>query len=306
MRFGAYLPNMMHIPVLTQPWEWNLTAADVVRVLRLAEELDFDCGVVPEHFLIPTAHLESTGDHYFDATTAQAFLAGATTRIKLLSSVTILPLHHPVVIAKAIATLDWFSGGRSIIGVGVGWLKEEFDLLRVPFDRRGRMADEYLAAMLELWDSESPSFEGEFVSFDNVGFKPKPIQRPHPPLWVGGDADGALRRAARFGDGWIPWLTQPQDLLARVDFLRAQPGFDDRPFDICYSLAGLALGDQHVTTNDPRAKVGRDAQQIIDNCSHLKELGVTVTSVLPPPLPDCEAYLDFLRWLAADVVPAVA
>ncbi|OBF27404.1 LLM class flavin-dependent oxidoreductase [Mycobacterium sp. ACS4331] len=208
MRYGAYLPNMMHIPVLTQPWEWNLTAADVVRVLRLAEGLGFDCGVVPEHFLVPTAHIESTGDHYFDATTAQAFLAGATTRIKLLSSVTILPLHHPVVIAKAIATLDWFSNGRSIVGVGVGWLKDEFDLLRVPFDIRGRMADEYLAAMF--------------------------------------------------------------------------------------------------TTNDPRAKPGRDAQQIIDNCSHLKELGVTVTSVLPPPLPDCEAYLDFLRRLAADVLPAVA
>ena len=134
-----------------------------------------------EHFLIPRTHLELSGDHYFHGATAQGFVAGATSRITIGSLVTLLPLHHPVIAAKAIATLDWLSGAARVDTVGVGWLKEEYDVLGVPFAKRGRMADEYLAAMLELWHSDPPSFDGEFVSFHDVALRPKPIQTPHPP-----------------------------------------------------------------------------------------------------------------------------
>jgi probable F420-dependent oxidoreductase len=260
---------------------------------------------MPEHFLIPPAHVPLSGDHYFDSTTAQAFLAGSTSRIRLASLVTILPLHQPVVLDKAIASLDWFSGGRATLAVGVGWLKEEFDAMGVPFAKRGRVTDEYLAAILELWHSDSPSYDGPFVSFHDVTFGPKPIQKPHPPIWIGGDADAAIRRAARFADGWSPWLTQPDQLPARLDFLRSQPGFDDRPFDICYSPGGLTIGEGHVETNDPNAQFGQSAQEIIDGCSKLANMGVTVSSVLPPPLPDLETFLDHMRWIAEDVVPHV-
>jgi probable F420-dependent oxidoreductase len=305
MKFGVYLPNMMHLAAVTQPWEHSVDAAGIVRVAQLADELGYLMVPVPEHFVIPPAHVEFSGDHYFDATTVQAFLAGATSRITLGSVATILPLHHPIVLAKAIATLDWFSGGRALVTVGVGWLEEEFRALGVPFAKRGRLADEYLAAMFELWHSDSPSFEGEFVSFHDVTFGPKPIRQPHPQIWVGGDADAALRRAARLADGWCPWLAMPAQLPARLDFLRAQPGFGDRPFEVCYSLAMLSIGAEHVPTNDPNAYYGQSAEQVIDQCGTLVDLGVTITSVMPPPLTDLDAYLDHVRWVADEVIPQV-
>ena len=305
MKFGAYLPNCMHIAAITQPWEYDLTGRDIARVAQVAEELGYWAVLVPEHFLIPRTHLELSGDHYFHGATAQGFVAGATSRITIGSSVTLLPLHHPVIAAKAIATLDWLSGGRALTTVGVGWLKEEYDALGVPFAKRGRMADEYLAAMLELWHSDSPSFDGEFVSFHDVAFGPKPIHKPHPPIWIGGDADAVLRRAARFADGWSPWLTPPDQLPARMDFLRSQPGFDDRPFSLAYSTMALSIGAEHAVTNDPNAQFGQSAQQVIDTCGTLAGLGVTVTSVTPPPLTDLDAYLDHLRWVAEEVIPNV-
>ena len=118
--------------------------------------------------------------------------------------VTLLPLHHPVIAAKAIATLDRLTGGRALSTVGIGWNKEEYGALGVPFAKRGRIADEYLTAMLELRHSDSPSFDGEFVSFHDVAFGPKPIQKPHPPIWIGGDADAALRGRCRGRPGRFP------------------------------------------------------------------------------------------------------
>ncbi|UVO11813.1 TIGR03619 family F420-dependent LLM class oxidoreductase [Mycobacterium sp. SVM_VP21] len=301
MRFMILLPNCMQVAALSQSWEKEVAGRDIAGVTAAAEGLGYSMVVLPEHFLIPTAHRELSGDHYFEASTAQAFIAGATSTITVGSMVTILPLHHPVVIAKAIATLDWFSGGRSLVTFGVGWLKEEYDAMGVPFHLRGRMADEYLEAINELWMSESPCMEGEFVSFDNVAFGPKPARRPT--VWIGGDADAALRRAARFGDGWAPWLTKPTDLPARIDYLRSQPGFDDRPFAVSYSLAGLNIGEGHAVVSDPGSRIGESAEQIIDSCGRLTELGVTHTWVNPPALAGLDAYLDHMRWVAQEVIP---
>jgi probable F420-dependent oxidoreductase len=260
---------------------------------------------LPEHFLTPTSHLELSGNHYFDATTAQAFVAGATSTIRIGSMVTILPLHNPIVLAKQIATFDWLSGGRAQITVGVGWLKEEYDAIGVPFSKRGRIADECLEAMFELWQSDSPSYDGEFVKFDDVAFGPKPISTPRPPVWMGGDADAVLRRAARFGDGWAPWLTKPDELPAKLDYLRSQPGFDDRPFSVFYSLAVLSIGQEHAIVDDPNAQFGQSAQQVIDNCNMLAERGVTHTWVNPPPVEDFNAYLDHMQWVAEEIIPKV-
>ena len=305
MRFTVLLPNCMHTAAITQPWEPKLNGRDIAAVVQRAEQLGYSMVVLPEHFLTASAHVDFAGNHYFDATTAQAFVAGATSTITIGSMVTILPLHNPVIAAKAIATLDWFSGGRAQITVGVGWSKDEYDAVGVPFGKRGRMADEYLAAMFELWHSDAPSFDGEFVSFHDVAFGPKPIARPHPVIWMGGDADAVLRRAARFGDGWAPWLTKPDELPAKMDYLRSQPGFDDRPFALFYSLAALSIGVEHAPTLDPNAQFGQSAQQVIDSCSMLAGHGVTDTWVNPPPLDDFNAYLDHLKWVAEDVIPKV-
>ena len=305
MRFAVYLPNCMNVAAITQPWEHHLSGRDIAGVARTAERLGYSMVFLPEHYLTPTGHVELSGNHYFDATTAQAFIAGATSTITIGSMVTILPLHNPVIAAKSIATLDWFSGGRAQVTVGVGWLKEEYDAIGVPFTKRGRIADECLAAMFELWHSDAPSFEGEFVSFDEVAFGPKPVSRPHPVVWMGGDADAVLRRAARFGDGWAPWLTKPEELPAKMDYLRSQHGFDGRPFSLFYSLAVLSIGQEHAVIDDPNAQFGQSAQQVIDTCCKLAEFGVTDTWVNPPALNDFNAYLDHMQWVAEEVIPKV-
>lgn len=305
MRFTVYLPNCMHVAAITQPWEHQLTGADIARVAQHAEQLGYSMVFLPEHFLTPSSHVELSGDHYFDATTAQAFVAGATSTITIGSMVTILPLHNPIVAAKQIATFDWLSGGRAQTTVGVGWLKEEYDAIGVPFNKRGRMADEYLEAMFELWHSDSPSFDGDFVKFDDIAFGPKPVSQPHPTIWMGGDADAVLRRAARFGDGWAPWLTKPEELPAKMDYLRSQPGFDDRPFSLFYSLAVLSIGQEHAIVDDPNAQFGQNAQQVVDNCNMLAERGVTDTWVNPPALEGFNAYLDHMQWVAEEIIPKV-
>ncbi|MDV3132840.1 TIGR03619 family F420-dependent LLM class oxidoreductase [Mycobacterium sp. 29Ha] len=305
MRFAVYLPNCMHVAAITQPWEHDLGGRDIANVANRAEELGYSMVFLPEHFFTPTSHVELSGNHYFDATTAQAFIAGATSTITIGSMVTILPLHNPIVAAKQIATLDWLSGGRAQVTVGVGWLKDEFDAIGVPFNKRGRVVDESLAAMFELWHSDTPSFDGEFVKFDDIAFGPKPIRQPHPVIWMGGDADAVLRRAARFGDGWAPWLTKPDELPAKLDYLRSQPGFEDRPFSVFYSLAMLSIGQEHAIVDDPNAQFGQSAQQVIDNCNMLAEYGVTDTWVNPPPLDDFNAYLDHMAWVAEEVIPKV-
>src|SRR6185312_12815468 len=176
---------------------------------------------------------------------AQAFIAGATERIRIMSSDSLLPLQHPVIMAKALSTADWLSNGRITATFGVGWDAEEFKVLGVPFHERGRMADEYLAAIVELWTSDSPEFEGKYVSFKDVAFEPKPIQKPHVPIWMGGDADAALKRAARFGSGWWPFLTKPQDIPARIDFIKSQPSFKGGPFEVMYGMSTSRVGEGH-------------------------------------------------------------
>jgi probable F420-dependent oxidoreductase len=299
MRFAVFLPNCLHAPAVTQPWEHALSGRDIAGVAQKAEQLCYATVLMPEHYVIPVPDVAHIGDHYLSAVTAQAYIAGATSTITVGSLVMILPLHNPVIAAKSIATLDWLSGGRALTAVGVGHLKPEYDAVGVPFNKRGRIADEYLAAMFELWHSDAPDFEGEFVSFNDVAFGPKPLQKPHPPVWIAGDADVALRRAARFGDGWSPRLTPPEELPARVDYLCSQPGWDDRPFSVFYS----SLTTAHNDGGGRVAKHGQSAEQIVDSCGQLAELGVTDTWVQPPPVTGLSSYLDHLSWVAEEVIP---
>ena len=152
-----------------------------------------------------------------------AFLAGQTSRIGLGTSVMIVPHRNPLVAAKSIATLDVLSGGRVILGVGVGWLREEFEVLDLPpFDERGAVTDEYLRAFIELWTSDNPSFHGKYVQFDDISFLPKPVQKPHPPIWIGGESRPAIRRAAQLGNGWHPLGVNSLSPLSTVEQLQGR------------------------------------------------------------------------------------
>ena len=305
MRFMFPLPNLIRLKATAQPWESNVTGADQVRLARRAEELGYDMLGIPEHFIIPREHVELSGPHYFHAAAAQGFFAGATQRIRINSSLAILPLQNPIVTAKAYSTIDWLSGGRITVTFGVGWLEKEFELLRVPFHERGQMADEYLAAIVELWTQESPSFEGKYVSFKEVAFEPKPLQKPHVPIWMGGDADAVLKRAARHACGWMPFLTKAEDIPARVDFIKSQPTFKGGPFDVSYGVGTSRVGEGHKVVRDPKARPGMSAGEIIDRLCWLKGLGVTHSAVPIPAVNNIEEYLDYAQWVIEEIRPKV-
>ncbi len=305
MKFALPLPHTMRLKALTQPWEYSVTGADQVVMAKRAEELGYDMIAIPEHFVVPNAHLELSGPHYFHSTVAQAFVAGATQRIQVTSCVTLLPLQHPIILAKALSTADWMSSGRIGVTFGVGWDEEEFNILGVPFHERGRMADEYLAAIIELWTSDSPTFDGKYVSFDNIAFEPKPLQQPHLPIWIGGDAPAALRRAARFASGWFPFLTQPDEFPVKIDYIKSQPTFTAEPFEVCYGLGTSLIGEGHVVVDDPTQQPGMTAPEIIDRLGRFAELGVTMSSVPIPPVAGVNEYLDYAQWVIEEIKPKV-
>jgi probable F420-dependent oxidoreductase len=202
-----------------------------MQVAQAAERAGFVFISVNDHVIVPgrlgSAYPYTRGGawaaadhgHCFDQLTTLAFLAGCTSRMKLLTSVMVVPHRPPIATAKILATLDVLSGGRLILGVGAGWMKEEFDLLGVPFAERGAVTNEYLEAFKALWTQRWPTHASPHVNFADVIFEPKPIQQPHPPIWVGGESPAALRRAVRLGDAWYPGnnsQTAPLDTPARL------------------------------------------------------------------------------------------
>jgi len=164
-----------------------------------------------------------------------AYVAAATRRVKLATGIMILPQHNPVVVAKQVATLDHLSGGRILLGIGVGWLKEEFEALGVPFEDRGRRTDEYMMALRELWGAEKPSFEGKFVRFKDAYCRPQPVNR-HVPLIVGGHSVAAAKRAGKLGDGFFPARGAPQDMFDIARTAAREAGRDPDKLEFTVSL----------------------------------------------------------------------
>ncbi len=162
-------------------------------------------------------------DDWNEQLTTLAFLAGRTSSIRLITSVMVLPYRNPLLAAKMLSTLDLLSKGRLIVGVGAGWMREEFEALGAPsYEERGRVAEEYIKLFKSVWTEEPPSFRGKYFSLKSkVKFLPKPAQKPHPPIWVGGESPGAMRRAASLGDAWFPIGSNPRYPLRTVGQLTA-------------------------------------------------------------------------------------
>ncbi len=190
--------------------------ANLVACARRAEALGYDFIGIPDRLILPsdvaTRYPYTEDGVWVGAQTGECldvlgtlcFLAACTSRVRLLPSVLVVPYRPAIVGAKVLATIDTLSDGRLVAGVGVGWMREEFEPLNAPpVMRRGAVTDEYLAAFRALWTEETPSFQGRYVRFENVTFRPKPVQQPIP-LWVGGESQAALRRTVRFGDCWYP------------------------------------------------------------------------------------------------------
>lgn len=305
MKFAVRIPAGFLYPYITSEWEKTATPADVLHFARKVDGLDFDWVWLPEHVIMPNESAPFMGPRFHEALTAAAFILGATARVKALTYIVPLPYHNPVVYAKAIASLDYLSGGRITPGLAVGHMEREFDIMGVPFHDRGAMADEYLRAMKELWVSDAPSFHGKYVQFEDVTADPKPVQKPHPPLMIGGDSRPALRRAASLGDGWLPWLTTRDEIPARLRFIREQPDFArrTRPFEVLALLADFPAEDR---LNLSRFRIPRARDEVLDLAGAAKDAGATGLIVhLPSGTSGLDECLEWVEWFSREIIPAV-
>lgn len=240
------------------PSRGPMASPEALRSLaQRAEDLGFDSVWVSDHIVLPKevssfypysadGVATFTADQpYYEPISTLNFLAGCTHRLRLGTHVLILPYRNPVLTAKMLATLDVLSGGRVILGAGVGWMEEEFRALGLSsFEQRGAVTNEYIRLFKELWTSEEPEFHGEFYDVAGAGFLPKPVQQPHPPIWIGGHTGPALRRAAELGDGWMPIglrppaVLEPEELAAKISRLRTltrRAGRPENAVTLCFS-----------------------------------------------------------------------
>jgi probable F420-dependent oxidoreductase len=220
------------------------------------------------------------GADWIDPLIGLSFAAAATSTIRIATGVLLLPEHNPVLVAKQAATLDSLSGGRFTLGIGIGWSREEFDALGVPFERRAARTAEYVRAMRTLWRDDVASFQGEFVGFDSVRVNPKPVAHEGIPIIIGGNSDTALRRVVAWGDGWYGFnLDGAQEVAERIDVL-------DRPCE----KAGRDRGELRlaVSLRDPRAQ----------DIGALADLGVDELIVVEAPPDDPAAVADWVSALA--------
>jgi probable F420-dependent oxidoreductase len=218
MRFGLRLPSFA---LGVEP----TSLADMGAYLRRAEDLGFESALLIDHLLVAPPAYRTT---WLEPVSLLAALAGVTRTMRLGTLVLVLPFRDPVAFAKEWATLDWLSGGRTILGVGVGWHEGEFAALRIPFRERGRRMNEMLETITALWAGDHVTYEGQFYRFEDLSIDPKPIQRPHPPIWIGGGTQPSekiygqqvdtvrpvLRRIAKYAATWVPHSSATAEMVA--------------------------------------------------------------------------------------------
>ncbi|WP_423920829.1 LLM class F420-dependent oxidoreductase [Candidatus Poriferisodalis sp.] len=220
MKYGFTVPNNFGVD----------DPAEVVGLAVEAEELGFDSVWVNHHVINVGYVWDRLGERpYHDALVTLTWIASKTARVRLGTSVLVMPYLHPMVLAKELATLDRLSGGRLVVGLGVGSLPEENALLGVGYDDRGALSNEFIEVLDLLWTQSSADFEGQHYSFQGVVSSPKPLQQPRPPILIGGNRPPALRRVGRLGDGWHPMMLSPESVAKRLPTIREAADAAGRP-----------------------------------------------------------------------------
>jgi probable F420-dependent oxidoreductase len=260
MRIGVSLLN-----------NWGIADAQaMVGLATRAEELGFDSVWVHDHvFNVGHVFDRIGGRPYYEPLTLLSFVAARTRRVRLGTSVLVLPYHNPIGLAKTAATLDVLSGGRLVMGIGVGAIENEMEAMGTPFKERGAFTDEAIAVMRTLWSEEDPRFDGRYSRFAGMKFSPKPQQKPIP-IVIGGVSGAAIRRAARLGDGWQPLGLSPESLAQGIATLREEARAAGRdvatiPVSIALSLAASRPG---------RFALGTDPTEIAGHAKAFAALGV--------------------------------
>ncbi|MEV6292355.1 LLM class F420-dependent oxidoreductase [Streptomyces sp. NPDC051896] len=244
LSYGIQLPVQSQSTLYAEPWEAAAGPADLVEIARAADRAGYAYVAACDHVGVPRRLAPAMGTVWYDPVATLAHLAAVTERVRLLSHVAVVGLRHPLLTAKQYATLDHLSGGRLVLGVGAGHVREEFEALGADFERRGAVLDETIDALrAALGAEEFPEHHGKTYDFQGLGQRPRPAQ-PYVPLWVGGSSPAAVRRAALKGDGWLP-QGDPRDRLpaqiARLRRLRAEAGVEG-PFTVGAIAEPLYVG----------------------------------------------------------------
>jgi probable F420-dependent oxidoreductase len=285
MRYGFYLPTRGR----------TATPEALETLVTRGEALGFTSVMIADHLVFPvtvkskypytvTGVFPGQGD-VLDQLSLMTFVAAKTTRLRLVTSVMIVPYRNPVLTAKILATIDVLSKGRVTVGVGVGWMREEFEALGAPeFDRRGAVTDEYLRIFKTLWTESPASFSGRVYRFEALRCLPHPVQKPHPPIWVGGHSKAALRRAAQLGDGWHPVGANPAVPLAPTELralldelyrLTEDHGRDPKSLTISFKAPVYDVSQRELRPGGERRPFSGSAAQISDDIATYARLGVS-------------------------------
>jgi probable F420-dependent oxidoreductase len=273
------------------------TPKTMAEVAKLGEALGFDYLTMTDHVALPDTSTpgypySETGEFYspdpghrVEQLTATAWVAAKTDKIRLVLAVMVVPYRPAVVTSKMLTTIDVLSEGRLTVGIGAGWLKPELETLtHTPFAERGAVTDEYLDAFRAIWTQDRPVFHGKYTNIEGLLVDPKPVQKPHPPIWVGGESGPSMRRAARVGDAWYPIGTNAQHMLdtrprleagiARMRKLTAAAERDPGEMGIVYRIKRHGFEAPPATDGNRRLFTG-SIEAVIDDIHALKAMGVT-------------------------------
>ncbi|MBI2321437.1 MAG: LLM class F420-dependent oxidoreductase [Chloroflexi bacterium] len=300
------------------------TAQNIELVAQRAESHGLDAVWIGDHIVMPrqvASRYPYAADgawpanpEYpcFEPLMTLAYVAGHSARLRLGLSVLIVPYRNPVVTAKMLATLDTLSRGRLTIGCGVGWLQEEFQALGLStFPRRGEVTDEFLRAFKVLWTERSPSFSGQFYQFANITCDPKPVQKPHPPLWIGGNTDRALRRAAALGDGWQAIRVDQPTFAAKVRRLQelaTRQGRDPRTLTVSLRVVIDPFGSGPANPGDGRAPLSGPTEALVEGLRQYVAAGAQdlVLEFRRNLLTSIASGLEVVDWVASELKPRLA
>ena len=310
MQFGFYLPT--HGPMATRE--------PLLKIASHGEALVFDSMVAGDHVIAPidpksqypysvTSEVpwDEDGEH-LEMISELAFLAGVTENTSLVTSVLIVPHRNPVLTAKMLSTVDVLSGGRLIVGVGVGWLEEEFQALDTPpFNRRGKVTDEYIRIFKVLWNEQNPSFEGSYYNFPSLQFAPKPLQNGGPPIWVGGQSMAAIRRVVKLGDAWHPVGAnpasplEPEELATEVDYMHSMcERYDRDPSELSITMKA-PIYDVEVVGDGGRRRFSGAPDQIIEDIIEYENTGVSHI-ILDTRSSGLQQFIEKMDWLSGEVI----
>lgn len=299
---GLQLPVQAQSRIFAEAWEHDAGVDEITAIAQVADELGYFYLGVCDHIAIPRVRARTMGTTWYDTMTTLGFLAGVTRRIRLLTHVYVAPLRHPLVAAKAIATLDVLSRGRAILGVGAGHVEEEFALTGADFARRGDLLDDAIDVVRAAMAEEFPAHDGTIVSVADLAVSPRPVQRGGPPIWVGGSSPAALRRAGLRGDGWIPQGTpraeMPEQLAAIREHRRAAG--DDRPIDLGAMSEPIYMGSPGWDIG--HFSIAGAAEEHAERLLQFAAMGVSHVQVKFRSRSASEL-LDQMHAFAADVMP---